>query len=263
MKKIFAIIIILLISTACEEEVKLNLDTSLPQIVIEGNITDEKGPYYVKISQSVNFYSQNQFPKVKGAIVTITDNLGNTDTLTETEDGLYQTNTTVGVPGNTYNLAVTVENKKYYATSTMPEKVNLDSIIFKRNESEDGFYTVVPVFKNPETGRHNYRFIVRTSMMLFNSYFLKNSFAKNGLINNEPISYTDGPIEVGAGSELILEMRCIDLPTYTYFNTLTQIADTDPGGGVTPINPPNNITGEKALGIFSAYTTQTKVQPVR
>src|SRR5690554_906724 len=106
MKKIFAILFSTILLYSCEKEIDLDLNNSDPQIIIEGSITDAPGPYYVRISKSVNFDEPNSYPPVSGAYVTISDNEGNTDVLTEIEEGLYQTNTIVGAPGNTYNLSV-------------------------------------------------------------------------------------------------------------------------------------------------------------
>jgi hypothetical protein len=57
-------------------------------------------------------------------------------------------------------------------------------------------------------------------------------------------------------------MQCIDKPVYTYWFTLMQQGDNGPGGGVTPADPPSNIT-PTVLGYFSAHTTQSKTIVVK
>jgi hypothetical protein len=54
-----------------------------------------------------------------------------------------------------------------------------------------------------------------------------------------------------------VEMQCISKSAHLYYYTLTQQNGAGPGGGTAPTNLPNNIIGG-ALGLFSAYTTQTK-----
>ncbi|MBP7500875.1 MAG: DUF4249 family protein, partial [Chryseobacterium sp.] len=49
MKNIFLIILSLFIITSCEKEIDLNLDDKSGQIVIEANVTDQAGSYFVKI----------------------------------------------------------------------------------------------------------------------------------------------------------------------------------------------------------------------
>jgi len=73
---------------SCKKIVTLKLNTAPAQIVIEGEITDQPGPYTVSISQTVGFYEDNTFPPVSGASVTISDNTnGITDSLTEVVPG--------------------------------------------------------------------------------------------------------------------------------------------------------------------------------
>jgi hypothetical protein len=258
MKKILAIIPLLSLFISCEKEIELDLENSAPQIVIEGAVTDEDGPHYIKLSKSVNFYAQNQFPAITGATVTITDNLGNSDVLTEVNDGLYETNTIVGVPGNTYNLSVTVGTDNYYATSTMPKKVNLDSLRFERGEDFEGYeyYSIIPIYRNPSTSGNYYRFIASINNFTDDTYYLKNDTNGIGQVNTSPI-YNLGYTFINKNDSVEIEMRSIDRTTYNYFNTLSQVINAGPNGGITPINPLTNIKGKPALGIFSAYTTQT------
>src|SRR5579859_6804591 len=104
MRRIIPCIILVLFS--CKKVVTLKLNNAPPQLVIEGNVTDGPDADTVKIIRSVNFYADNTFPTVSGASVTISDNTGVTDKLTEITPGVYITHTLQGKPGNTYNLSV-------------------------------------------------------------------------------------------------------------------------------------------------------------
>lgn len=263
MKKIFAIITTAILLSSCEKEISIDLNSPNSQIVIERSITDTQGPYYVKITKSVNFSDANNYPPVTEAFVIISDNLGNTDTLTEISAGTYQTNTIVGTPGNTYNLSITAEQKSYFATSTMPLKVKLDTLIFETLSAPGGddHYSALPIFKDPSTPDNNYRFLLTINGEPENSYFVDNDNIDNGLVNTRSL-FNPG-IEIDVDDTVKVEMRCIDTPTYTYFYTLSRMSGGGPGGGTTPSNLPNNITGNNALGIFSAYTTQTRTQKVQ
>jgi hypothetical protein len=61
---------------SCKKIVTLKLNNVPAAIVIQGEVTDQPGPYYVTINQPVDFYASNTFPPVSGAAVTISDNLG-------------------------------------------------------------------------------------------------------------------------------------------------------------------------------------------
>ncbi|WP_374459435.1 hypothetical protein [Chryseobacterium taeanense] len=50
-------------------------------------------------------------------------------------------------------------------------------------------------------------------------------------------------------------MQCIDESVYTFYSALLEISDTGTGGGITPANPPSNISNG-ALGYFSAHTVR-------
>ncbi len=260
MKNYCSILIAIFFFASCTKEITLDLNSSSPQIVIEGNISDEPGPYTVKLSKTVNFSDANNYPPIKGALVIISDNTGVTDTLSEIVEGVYQTYSIIGTPGNTYTLKVTAEGKQYDAVSTMPYKVDLDSIRFnvdtQPGETEKTF-AVVPLYLDPVELGNSYRFFFSAKGVADKSYQVSNDNIGNGNINQQPFFSDD--VSFYEGDTVTVTMRCIDVNTYNYYYTLSQIADGGPGGGATPSNPPNNITGDKALGVFSAYTTQTKM----
>ena len=103
---IFVVAALLLFS--CKKIVTLKLNNVPSAIVIQGEVTDQPGPYFVTISQPVDFYADNNFPPVMVAAVVITSNTGQVDSLTEVSPGTYGTNILEGIPGVTYNLSVTV-----------------------------------------------------------------------------------------------------------------------------------------------------------
>ncbi len=54
-----AVLLTALSCVACKKIIQVNLVNVSPQIVIEGNITDNAGPYEVEISRSVNYAADN------------------------------------------------------------------------------------------------------------------------------------------------------------------------------------------------------------
>lgn len=258
MKKIIIFNIALaFIFTSCTKEIDVDLNTAEPQIVIEGNITNEAGPYTVKISKTVNFSDPNSYPPVSGALVIISDNSGVVDTLDETSSGLYQTSVLAGVPGRTYNLEVVAEGKTFNASSTMPQPVTLDSLAFtlftSKGNSGGPEYFTLPIFTDPAAFVNSYRFIQTVNDTLDATIFVMNDNTFNGLQNQYSLFNPDA--EIKPGDTVHIEFRCIDKSNYDYYYTLSQFT-TDGPYSTTPTNPPNNITGGSALGIFSAYTVQ-------
>jgi len=263
MKNIFLIILSLFLVTSCEKEIDLDLKDQSGQIVIEGNITDQAGPYFVKITKSVAFTETNQYPAVENAQVVVSDNTGQTETLQYVGNGTYQTSTFVGQPGRTYTLKINAEGQQYTAQSTMPEAVSFDGL------DQDSFmvggetsYTLLPVFIDPSPLGNRYLFVytVNNNPKKFFSEFSDN--VNNGMPNQRPLILPNDDsnaddIKVVAGDTIHVEMQCIDDPVYTFYSALLQLSGGGPGGGVTPANPPSNITNG-ALGYFSAHTVRVK-----
>ena len=69
--------------TACQKVISLDLRTAPPVYVIEGNVTDQPGPYQVQIIQTTGFYAANTFSGVPGAAVSIADEAGHSENLTD------------------------------------------------------------------------------------------------------------------------------------------------------------------------------------
>jgi len=135
MKKnlLYIITIIIFISsniiiTSCEEVIEVDLNSSDPQLVIEGVVTDQSGPYKVQITNTTDYYNPGDYPTVSGVVVTISDDAGNFETLSETEPGIYQTDSLQGTPGRIYNLSVEIDGEIFAASSTMPVAIDIDSL---------------------------------------------------------------------------------------------------------------------------------------
>ncbi len=126
---------------SCVEQFTPKLDESnTPNLlVVDGQITDETGPFKVRLTNSVSVYSDpnvlNKEHPVYGADVQIFDDKGNTFTLYETENGWYETENKKlkAVIGNTYSLSITGANGNQYESSpvTMVEVPDINSVHFK------------------------------------------------------------------------------------------------------------------------------------
>ena len=112
LKKYFSIILIGIFFSGCEKEIQLPLDPNQSLLVIDGSITDEAGPYYIKISKSTSISEPSNFLAVTDALVIVKDNLGIIDTLKHEKEGRYKTNKIKGIYRNTYYLDVYLSDKK-------------------------------------------------------------------------------------------------------------------------------------------------------
>jgi hypothetical protein len=258
MNKILSILLVSALLASCEKTIEIKYKDNQSKIIIEGNITNEPGPYFVKISKSISISSTETAPTINDAIVMISDDAGNNETLVPQGNGLYKTNKITGTQGRTYTLTVKAENETYTSHSTMPPLVNFDSI---RSETlyllGDTEYSVIPIYTDPIPKGNNYRFVLSVNNKLVKQHLIQNDEIKNGLTNTLKLEINDNDLKLKANDSISLKMQCIDKDVALYYTALVLMADNGPGGGTTPNNPPSNISNG-AMGVFSAHTVQLR-----
>ncbi|MDT3740907.1 MAG: DUF4249 domain-containing protein [Candidatus Kapabacteria bacterium] len=261
-KKIFFLIAIAIMFNSCEEVINVELNNAAPQIVIEGVVTDRDGPYTIKISKTGNYFEPNVFPPVTGAVVVISDNTGNTDSLIETTAGSYQTTKLKGVIGNTYNLTVNIDGKEYKSFSTMLSPTFIDSLTYKFNpntgpgQGKNGGYDLHCYFKDKPEIRDYALLKLYVNGKKDDSYFLY-----TGKYNSsEFVDYNRFRQRFQKNDTVKIELMNIEPSAYDYFSTLNNIMAGEGMRGIvstgTPANPNTNISNG-ALGYFTAYSVQS------
>lgn len=258
-KKILAAGALALFLVSCSTEdqfVDIPLDDQSGKIVIEGSVTNEAGPYEIKVSRSIKVTSDhNNYPAVSNAKVTLSDNQGQTELLAfDTVEKVYKTGHFHTSAGMTYTLTVDVDGKIYKATSTMPEFVQLEDLeqdnVTLLGENN---IIVVPSFTDPATKGNKYIFKSITGSKRPIEY----NFFSDQLDNGEDISF---PIlsnyKLVKKDTVFVELQAVDAPVYDYFRVLKNAIPGDSGEPI-PSNPPSNISNG-ALGYFSAHSTSVK-----
>lgn len=252
---IVASLVSLFLFTSCEKEIDVDLHSSEPKLVIEGLIS-QNTLATVRLTMSKDFNTDNTFTPVQGAIVSISDNNGNSETLQIDTSGVYKAVNLKGVPGRTYNLKVTVDGQIYTATSTMsPHIVPIDSITLYTVPLFDYPFPMV-YFQDPKGTKNYYR-----ELLYINGKRHKmdedvtdtdnrEGFGISRILPVYPESNTDKEDPIKRGDTLMVEHQCLDKGAYTFFETLGLISSS-------LNNPTNNIVGG-ALGYFSAYTYDRK-----
>jgi len=254
--------IILATFTSCRKVINFDLGNETGELVIEANITNIPGQQCVKLSRNVPFTNANTYPAVTGATVSIADDEGNSYLLKADTAGTYVADPLMGAAGHIYTLSVTTDGKTYTAKSTMPQVVKLDSITFRNDvfDSKKGQKMVTVHFQDPPNEHNQYRVVMYVdrqqvkSVFAFDDEFIDGKYADLDLQQND--------IDILTGDTVTVELQCIDKPVYTYWFTLAQQQQNNPGGAVAPANPPTNIT-PTTLGYFSAHTTQTITEVVK
>lgn len=236
---------------SCEDIIYIDLKDSEPRIVIEGVITNLKGPYMVRISKSVDFYDKGEYPPVTDAVVELSDDRGNSEILTGNDDGIYLSTKLRGHPGRKYTLNVLTGDSEYMAESRMTGPVKVDSIKAEYfpgvGDRESGYY-IHCFFNDPPDADNNYRLIVwKNGVMDQNLYLMDDEF-----INGRPVDYYLYLSLFQKGDTVNVGLATVDRPVYEYYNTLFNIIAQQ--GGNNPANPANPKTNlsNGALGYFGA-----------
>ena len=167
-KNIQIILLIIAFSiSACVEDYDLGFNNDDYSVVINGLITNEDGPYYIRLtksspdftfSESKYFFIDGAEP-IKNALIIISDNTGTVDTLIpsprtvtsyqyqydsrgniidstayeelyphSSDFGYYQTTKLQGTVGNTYYLYISYEEDEFEAECYMPHLPEIDSM---------------------------------------------------------------------------------------------------------------------------------------
>ncbi len=253
--------------TACQEEVEVPLKVTSPKLVVEGTVTDQTGPYYVKLSQTADFYSPSPAPKVTDAAVTLADDAGNAEVLTHQPDqpGTYATRTLKGVIGRTYTLTVVHNGQTYQAQSKLLPVASVDKLevrfVPKRPNKQEGYYLYFYASEPRGETTNYYRFMIYRNDSLYNGIsdllILSDEIIK-GNIENEELKYPFLKNDV-----VRLEAHSITREVYNYYTGLAKVYSND--GGLfesPPVNPPSNVSNG-ALGVFraSAVNAQSVTLP--
>jgi len=240
--------------SSCEKVIDIKLNDSEHVIVIEGEVTTNKEPYLVTISESKNFDEDNTFTGRADGVVKIKDvTTGVSETLLNRGGGSYQTAVMQGVLGHKYELSIVLGGKTYTANSTIPAKaVRLERVFAKRFALDKDDIYMVPQFKDPVGKGNYYRIRQWVNGVLIKGSYVRNDDASDGLVFDGQLFYStdtdDGNPLIKNGDRMTAELQSVDKGVYDYFRTLNTTIDQN---SVAPANPLSNISGG-ALGVFNA-----------
>jgi hypothetical protein len=252
---------------ACEEVIDLDLNTASPHLSVNAIVTNKPGPYLVKLSKTESFFNSNDsFPAVRNAVVSISDDAGNTDVLAETAPGIYQTSTLQGVGGRTYHLKIVAEGKTYEANSFLPLKVALDSVIVQKitttgPRSKDGKnkYYVKCKFNDPAGSVDFYKIeSVQANLDTLASAY---QIYSDAVTDGQNIEYPVQRPTFDLGDTAIVDLYHINPDNFDYFKTANNILSNKKGpmaaSSAPQGNPLTNISGG-AVGYFGTFGVSTK-----
>lgn len=283
---------LLSILVSCVEDFDLKLQNADPRLVVEGWITNKPGPYYIRLtkskigtfaSQDQNYFENVEF--VKGAVVIISDDHGQIDTLrfiqpndnSDPRDkwfrGYYKTSKLIGIPDHTYFLKIKVWEKEFKASAYMPIVPEIDSLRYSMKISEkdgDKYYVPLISFKEPQ-GIENYylaqlkndfssHLVVNTSIW---QYSIFSDAHMTPYVSNLNIGLGNNPRGITYpiyhnGDSIYVALSSLTKEGYDYYKALMEQFENDGGAyKPTPASPPTNISNG-GLGLFRASAISEK-----
>ncbi len=259
MRLYILLVSVTLLILSCKKVIQVDLNASAPRIVIEANISNQPGPYTVKLSRSVNFDQPNSFPAVIGAVVKVSDEAGVVnDILTEVSPGIYQTKLTKGIPGHTYLLSVNDNGQIYQASSFLPPPVDILELTVEQSFDRDKRINVA--YSDPPGIKNYYRCIEIVNDSTLSDISVDNDLFKDGAVITQTISNDLSKYKLKSGDRVTVLLQSIDKGTFEYFRTLANILQQDGGGGPPPTTPFNPLSqfSNNALGYFNTYSVTQK-----
>ena len=249
--------------SGCEKEIDINLNASNPKFVIEGNISNVFSEAKIKISKTLNFNETTDYPLVSDAFVTISDSTMNeTDTLYESIKGTYTKQSLVGIEGHTYIMSVKIGTQTFTASSTMPYRLKMDTIIQQNlagtassfgppegTPAAGSIIQLLPEYLNTTHTDKFFQFVILRNDSILNRINLRSD------LGSDPTNFSfPFPLFVRAKKDdtVTVDLQFIDKNVYNYLYGLTQNINQF---SASPSNPTSNITNG-ALGYFSAHTSQ-------
>ncbi|MGM9511682.1 DUF4249 domain-containing protein [Larkinella sp. GY13] len=264
--------LIIFVLTGCEDIISLKVTDSEPQLVIDGLITDQQGPYTVRLSTTAPYFANRATPPVEKARVILTDERGSTEMLTEKQPGLYKTAEFQGRIGGNYTLSVQVAGETYTARTAINRVPDIDSIgtVF-RPETDDRDAGYFLTFYGPELPGNSdqYRIKVFRNDTLLNNpeldlFFFTDDFIDGQYLNGLELSA--GPFQKGDRARV--EIHSITSETYRFLVELQRQLRNDglfasPAENVSTNITNTNTNGKPATGWFGGSAVRSKTIQIR
>ena len=253
---------LLFVFSSCTDVIDIQINSSDPQIITEGSVgLDEFAE--VTLTKSIDLDDTNEFPAVENAVVTITEKNGESEVLTETKPGIYQSISLKGKAGKSYTLNIVSGNKEISSESTIPLKVAIDSFSVVNSIYPGGgppigpmpayFYEITVGYTDPAAETNYYRMLLFVNGVPKSGNRVSTDKFNNGnrVISNL-IMYDQ---KIKKGDTIGVELQCIDKNVFNYFDSMSN--GRMGGNSSSPANPYTNLNGS-VLGFFSAHTVERR-----
>lgn len=250
---IYALALVVLFS-ACEEKIDLDLSTEGQKPVVEGRVTTETDSSYIRLTFTAPYNSNQAPPPITNATVEVTMDNDPPVLFNHVGNGMYKPAAGyVGKKDHNYSIKAVIDGKEYTAQSYLYPMYDVVDTLIQEFKPKQGFidegYAITYWGNYNQLPRKYYWF-----------RYGKNDSLEDGdiLFDNADIPYNQSqPFELPffraqKGDSVMLIFRSIDIYTYNYLYALGNLTGDIPGLFQSPpANPPTNIKGG-AVGFFYA-----------
>jgi hypothetical protein len=259
-KILFSVFLTTVFLSSCEKVLNVDLNATDPNVVIEGLITNHPGPYIVKVTMTADYYKNQAPPAVSNALVIMSDNTGNIDTLIQTSPGIYKTKTITGVKFRTYTLTVNINGKIYSAVSTLPDLYPVDSLGYTYYPQRDllhrkGYYPLAYSVE-PQNVQNYYLWKFFRNDTLLNAkrdqIWVADDKAVKGNIRGLEFPYSYQKFDTASVKVFSITKEAFDF----YIGLQAQIRNDGGFFSSPPANAPGNFSNG-ALGLFQTSSTDS------
>lgn len=290
MKTIFNrfIVVVALLSVmiaGCEKEVKINLRSAEPKMVVQG-VIENGAPPYVILNTTLGFFSridlttvQNSFihdavVKVSDGIKTITlkeyafDTSANNKFYVYSVDTSSPANLMIGELGKYYTLIISYNGTTYTSVTKIPYPKGLDTLwfgepVFKRSSTPANAQELFGNYTDPDTPGNYVKYFTSRNGEMFNP----GSVFTDEIVNGKPINnidlfagtsndnngdFSDSLLYFYPGDSVVLKWAEIDKGVYDFWNTYEFSIRSGGNPFSSPINIKSNISNG-AKGCWAGY----------
>ena len=142
-EKVICFSVLLFMVCACRKVIQLDLPLRDPCLVVNGLFTNDSTSYIVTLSRTTKYdftYNPTSQDFEGGAVVVVSDNVGNIDTLKEISTGTYKTDSTKieGIIGRGYKIDIYTQEGQHFKSNfeVMHAVPKIDSIYFVRDQND-------------------------------------------------------------------------------------------------------------------------------
>ena len=263
MKNIF-ILLSAIVLVSCQKVIDIHPPKGEERVIIQGYLYEDSIARVV-VTKSTDYLNNTPPPSLGTPVVTLSDNHGNTETLTwNPVKQQFESAVIRGVVDDTYTLQVSLEGKTYKSTSILPslEKNSTINIVYKPAQGfdEEGY------------------FMQLTATLSLNTklYYLFKGYENDSLLNDvNYINYasnenTNGQIKdldmyryETVGKEAKLEIYSLTEPAYKFYNAASLQLNNDGGFFSTPPANVPSMFDNNAIGLFQCSSIQVLTETVQ